>query len=258
MHPLVNIALTAARDSAAALAHKSERLDRVAVVDSNPSTFTTSSDIESDETLRYHIQKAHPNHSIHSRISGIHEGEAGEPVWLIDPLVGSYNYSSGYSRFGVSIAIRRGDVIEHAIVVCPMQTDEFVASRGKGAQLNSRRIRVGGEELAGCLLGLDPTNIDTQKFVDFQAALMGEGAIPRIGGHGALDVIDVACSKLHGGWCQRLSEPSLVAANHILAEAGGLSGTENGNPNLDSGKEQIFGAPKIFKHLVRMRMRLNP
>ncbi len=257
MHPLINIALAAARDSAAALAHKAERLDRVRVLDSKPGSFTTSADLESDETLRYHIQKTHPTHNINSRVSGLHNGDNSEPVWLIDPLVGSQNFASGYSRFGVAIAIQRGGVIEHSVIVMPMQSDELFASRGKGAQLNSRRVRASGDELKGSLIGLDNTEIVTRQFIGFQTSLLNEGAQVRLGGHGALDIADVACGKLQGGWCQQHSEHSLAAANLILLEAGGLIGTEEGNPRLETGNEQLFAPPKVFKQLLRLRSRLD-
>ncbi|MCG8415787.1 MAG: hypothetical protein MI746_16350 [Pseudomonadales bacterium] len=255
MHPMLNIALRAARDAAEALAHKTERLDRVAVIDSSPESFLTSADQESDKTLIYHIQKAFPKHSIHSRVSGVHEGDADEPIWLIDPLVGSLNFAKGYARFGVAIAIRNKGNIEHGLVINPMQHDEFSASRGAGAQLNSRRIRVGSEELESSLIGLDSTNSGDQNFIELQSTLLKAGAIPRIGGCSTLDVVDTACDRLQGGWCRRTDDVSIAAANLVLLEAGGLLGTESGNPKLDSGEEQLFGTAKIFKQLVKIRMR---
>ncbi len=255
MHPLLNIALRAARDAAEALAHKAERLDRITIIDSSPESFLTSADQESDKTLIYHIQKAFPKHSIHSRVSGIHEADADTPTWLIDPLVGNLNFAKGYSRFGVAIAIRNKDSIEHGLVINPMQHDEFTASRGAGAQLNSRRIRVGADELEGSLIGLDSASSNEQSFIELQSTLLKAGAIPRIGGCSALDVVDTACGRLQGGWCCKTDEVSIAAANLVLLEAGGLLGTESGNPKLDSGAEQLFGTAKIFKQLVKMRMR---
>lgn len=255
MHPLLNIALRAARDASESLAHKAARLDRIKVLDSDPASFTTSADVDSDETLRYHILKAYPSHSIQSRVSGDHQGDEGEPVWMIDPLVGSLNYSSGYSRFGVSIAVSKDGNVEHAVIVCPMQNDEFTASRGQGSQLNSRRIRAESDDIAGALLGLDYVGAEAKLLLEFQSELMQAGAHPRIGGHGALDVVDVACGRLQGGWCTNLHQSSLAAANLILLEAGGLLGTESGNPKLDTGREQLFASTKIFKQLVKLRMR---
>lgn len=255
MHPLLNIALRAARDAAEALAHKTERLDRINIIEAAQDSFLTSADRDSDKTLIYHIQKAYPDHSIQSRVSGLHEGKPDEPVWLIDPLIGNFNFAKGYARFGVAIAIRKKDSIEHGLVINPMQHDEFSASRGKGAQLNGRRIRVGSEDLTGSLIGIESPGDDSQSFLELQSTLVKAGAIPRISGCSALDIVDTASNRLQGGWCSNRGEVSMAAANLILQEAGGLLGTESGNPKLDSGSEQLFGTAKIFKQLVKMRMR---
>ena len=142
MHPHVNIALRAARDAADAIVHASDRLDRIKIIDKHPDSFLTSMDHEADDTIRYHLQKTFPSHSIHSRVSGHHAGENDEPIWFIDPLVGSYNFSSGQPQFAVSIANATGGVVKHAVLLSPLLGEEFIASRGDGALLNSRRIRV--------------------------------------------------------------------------------------------------------------------
>lgn len=258
MHPLVNIAYRAAKDAADALAHKTDRLDRIKVLDEEELTFLTTADQDSDQTLIYHIQKAYPDHNILSRVSGLHEGKAEEPTWLIDPLLGSKNFARGYPRFGVALAVKVKDVVEHAVVLAPMLGDEFMASRGRGAQLNSRRIRVTGKsDLKSSLVGLDSTGLDNQLFVDAQHALLQAKASPRISGCGALDLLDTACGRLQAGWCRQPAEPSIAAVSLILKEAGGLIGTEDGNPKLDKGEEIIFGESEIFKQLIKIRSRLN-
>ena len=251
MHPLVNIALRAANDAGDALAHKIDRLDRIKVLDSDPQSFMTSADHDGDKTLLYHIQKAHPTHSILSRVSGLHEGEEGSPLWLIDPLVGNKNFAHGYTRFGVSIAIRKGDVTEHAVLVSPMQREEFTASRGKGAQLNNHRIRVDAKaDIDQALLGLNEQALDPAQFSAFQMALFEAGANPRMSGCNALDLADAACGRLLGGWFRKQNEPSIAAAAMILLESGGYIGSENGNPHLGAESELIFGNAKTFKELV--------
>ena len=106
MHALANIALRAANDAAEALAHASERLDRITIIDNNPDSFVTSLDENADKTIRYHIEKAFPTHSINSRISGFKKGVEKSTVWLIDPLVGGQNLAVGYPAYGVSVACR--------------------------------------------------------------------------------------------------------------------------------------------------------
>ena len=134
MHALANIALRAANDAAEALAHASERLDRITIIDNNPDSFVTSLDENADKTIRYHIQKAFPTHSINSRISGFKKGVEKSTVWLIDPLVGGQNLAVGYPAYGVSVACQINGVVNHAVFVIPGLREEIVASRGKGAQ----------------------------------------------------------------------------------------------------------------------------
>ncbi len=257
MHPLLNIAQRAARDSAEALAHQADRLDRIKIIADDEEGFLTSADLESDKTLLYHIQKAYPEHNIISRASGEHAGKEDAPTWLIDPLLGNRNFAYGYPRFGVSVAFRDKDVIEHGIVIAPMLGDEFSASRGGGAQLNSRRIRVRNKTaLPASLIGLDNHGIADQIFIEMQRTLMQAKAKPRISGCAPLDMLDVACSRLQAGWCCQQHEASSSAAMLILKEAGGFLGAENGNPRLENQAEILFGETELFKQLVKMRMRL--
>ena len=252
MHPLLHIALRAAREAADLLAQRVERLDRIAIVDSKPDSFLTSVDRDSDRTLIYHIRKAYPNHAIHSRVSGLQQGETAQPVWLLDPLLGNVNFASGYARFGVSVAVQGSRGLEHGVVIQPLQQDEFIASRGSGAQRNSRRIRVSATPLAGSLLGLEAGGSDPQPLLDWQAALLQAGAIPRIGGSSPLDVIDTACGRLQGGWCGQVNAVSMAAARLILQEAGGLSGTAGGDPRLHDRAEYLFSTARLFKQLIQL------
>ena len=255
MHALVNIALRAARDAAESLAHRVDRLDRVQILDDRPGSFQTSLDADADKALLYHLQKTYPEHGIQSRISGHHEGKEGEPVWLIDPVLGSRNLANGYPHFGVSLAAQIKGVISHAVVVCPMFNEEYIASRGTGAQMNSRRIRVSDStEIEKSLLGINELGLDQKVFIAFQNALLTAQASPRLSGCSALDMLAVASGKLQGGWSEQLNECSNAAASLILKEAGGLIGTEEGNPRMESGKEMLFANAKMFKQLVKLRL----
>ncbi len=256
MHALVNIALRAARDAAESLAHRVERLDKVQIVDDKPKSFQTNLDVDADKSILYHLQKTYPEHNIFSRISGHHPGKEGEPLWLVDPVLGSRNLANGYPQFGVSIAVRIKDVISHAVVVCPMVQEEYVASRGAGAQMNSRRIRVSESvDMENGLFGLNELGLDQKKFIEFQQALLRAQASPRLSGCSTLDMVAVASGKLQGGWCCQAEECTRAAASLILQEAGGLIGTEEGNPRLESGSELLFANAKMFKQLVKLRMR---
>lgn len=254
MHPLVNIALRAARDAAEAIAHSSDRLDRVKILNQDPDNFLTSMDEAADKTVCYHIENAHPEHSIDSRVSGYKQGENKDVVWLVEPLLGNKNFARGYTQFGVSIACQVDGVLKHAVLVCPLLHEEYTASRGVGAQLNSRRLRVGkNTELSDGFIGLNAENINPEEFIALQGKMLAAGMSPRMSGCTAIDIVQTAADRLQGGWAANIDSQALAGASLILQEAGGLLGSETGNPDVSKSKELIFANPKLFKALLKLR-----
>lgn len=254
MHAMVNIALRAARDAASAVGHSSDRLDRVEILTDKDGVFTTSMDIDADKTLIYHLAKTYPQHRILSRVSGQSGGDDPDTVWLVDPLVGSRNFASGYTQFAVSLACQIKGKIEHAVVVDPITRDEFTASRGGGAQLNARRIRVSSHtEMENTLIGVDSDGLDTERALGWQRELANAGARIRVTGVPTLDLLAVACGRLQGGCCAGFELPSMAAASLILQEAGGYVASETGSPDIRSASELVFGNQKIFRALVKLR-----
>ncbi len=257
MHPLINIALQAVRDAAEAVAHSSDRLDRIKIINDDPAHFLTSMDLEAEKTIFYHLEKAYPEHSFHSRASGLKQGTNKNTVWLIDPLLGNRNFATGYTQFGVSVACQIEGVVQHAILICPLLGEEYIATRGAGARLNSHRIRVGKRtEIQGSLFSINPEGMAQDVALALQAGLMKAGASPRISGCTALDMVQIAADRLQGGISANENWLTLAAAKLILQEAGGLLGSESGNPNLSEAKELLFGNPKIFKQLSKLRKEL--
>lgn len=254
MHPMVNIALQAARDAAEAIAHSSDRLDRVKIINDDPKQFMTSMDQISDKTLRYHIEKAHPEHGIDSRVSGIKVGENKSVVWLLEPLLGNQNFAKGYTQFGVSLACQIDGIITHAVIACPLMHEEYTASRGTGAQLNARRLRVGkATDLDDTLIGLNPDDLAIEDFLKLQGELLANNSAPRISGCTGVDMVQAAADRLQGGWASTRGGKYLGASTLILQEAGGLIGGDSGNPDYADADEIIYGNPKIFKHLLKLR-----
>ncbi|NQV71325.1 MAG: inositol monophosphatase [Pseudohongiella sp.] len=258
MHPLVNIALQAVRDAAEALAHSSDRLDRVKIINDDPAAFLTSMDLEAEKTIFYHLEKAYPEHTFHSRASGIREGSNKDIVWLIDPLLGNRNFVTGYTQFGVSVACQVEGIIQHAVISCPLLREEFIASRGSGVRMNAQRLRVGSRtEIKDSLISLNLDGATGDIGLAMQGEIMQAGASPRISGCTALDLVQTASNRTQGGWAPNEANTTLAAAKLILQEAGGLLGNETGSPELNAGKELIFGNPKIFKQLARMRQTIS-
>lgn len=259
MHAFLNTAIHAARDAAEAIAHSSDRLDRVRILEATDSTFTTNIDHDSEKTILYHIQKAYPEHSIQSRLSGYIKGEDENTLWLIDPLVGSRNFVNGFTHFCVSIACKVGDKINHAVVINPMQREEYTASRGAGAQLNSRRLRVSAREsLEQAFVCLDPHAKPEQRAVltDLQQQLLALNCHIRQTGASALDVVWVAAGKLDAGWLSNTRQETMAAVTLIMQESGGFISDISGNPDISNASELVFGNPKCFKQLLQLRTNL--
>lgn len=253
MHAIVNIALRVAREVATEIAQHSDRLDRVKTLPAPDGQLLTSVDVDVDNSLLYHLQKTYPDHGYRSRVSGTVAGKEGEPVWLIDPLAGNRNFINGYPQFAVSLACLINDRVEHGVLLQPLTQDEYIASRGKGAQLNSRRIRVSNRvDVNSALIGLDSDTLPNDACDKLYNGLLAAGAHPRSSGCAALDMLAVASGQLQGGCCGPFDALGLSAAALILQEAGGFIGNESGNPDFKSASRLYFGNQKTFGSLVKL------
>ena len=255
MHPLINVALRAARDAAELLAQQVDRLDRVTVLDSSPNALLTSSDKDADRTILYHLQKAHPDHSFHSRVSGLTQGKDPHVLWLIDPVAGNGNFMRGLQGFLVSIACQVDGKLSHAVLIDPLLGEEFTASRGAGALLNSRRLRASTrDKLEGALLALEPP-LDSELLPDFgsfQQKLDSNGARWRSFGCPTLDLLYTAAGRVDGGLAPNPGRLPLAAAALVLQESGGLLSNTAGSPDVSSGADLVFGNPKCLKLLLKL------
>lgn len=259
MHPVINIALRAARSAAEQIVHVSDRLDRVSVVEDKNGTLVTSMDIDVERTLLYHLQKAYPDYSVDSRLSGFTAGADKDNVWLIDPIVSNRNFYKGYGSFCISLALKTPKGVAHGVIINPSTNQEFTASRGDGAQLNDSRVRIGKlVSLENAHVALDPDNSQDDDFLpQLQAQLLSLPAHVRMSGCAALDMVYVASGRLDAGWCRQQHHTSLAAAQLILLESGALLSDPQGNPQTQGSKELLFGNPKCFKHLLKIRQTLK-
>lgn len=251
---MINIALRAARTAAESLLQTGDRLDRVKVIESDAENYCSSADQDAESTIIYHLQKAYPSHSYATRLGTTIEGTAGEPLWLVDPLVGSFNYHQGLNQYGIAIACKIDEAITHSVLLLPLLDEEFTASRGTGVQLNKRRIRVRNmENENSATIALNPHSDSLKVVPSLIEGLHQSNTHLRISGCTAIDMAYTATGRYAGGWCGHRASPAEHAASLLLLESGALLGSENGNPNLTDASELIFGAPKLFKAMVRLR-----
>lgn len=254
MHPLLNIAITAARLAGDIIVRQMEHLDHLTIKTKPNEGFFSEVDVKAEQAIIRTILKAHPNHGIIAEESGIHN-EGAETVWIIDPLDGTSNYLHGFPCFAVSIAIRINHHIEHGVVFDPLRHECFMASRGRGARLNDRRLRVSKQTLLShALLGTGFSFRDkdiAKRYLPTFEALFGHCAGIRRTGSAALDLAYVASGRLDGFWEFGLKPWDIAAGSLLIQEAGGLiSDLQGGHDFLKIG-DVVAGTPKVFKSLLQ-------
>ena len=171
MEPAINIALRAARKAGDLIARAAERMDLVQVEEKQKNDFVTNIDKASEKEVIYHLHKAWPHHNIVGEESGFIKGnESTDPdeyTWYIDPLDGTTNFVRGIPHFAVSIGCVKNGRLEYGVIFDPIREEEFTATRGRGASLNGKRIRITDQAtFSGALIGTGiPYRADQQPFL---------------------------------------------------------------------------------------------
>lgn len=255
MQPLLNIAFNAARQAGEIIVRHVEQLDRIKVTTKNHKELFSEVDVKAEQAIINAILKAYPEHGIIAEESGSQNTDA-ETVWLIDPLDGTNNYLHGFPFYSVSIAIKVKNRVEHGLVFDPLRHECFSASRGGGARLNDRRIRVSNQHvLSNAMLGTGFTmRSDTiiKKYFPTLEAMFGQCAGLRRTGSAALDLAYVASGRLDGFWEFGLNPWDIAAGALLVQEAGGLIGDSSGGENILKTGDIIAANPKIFKSMLQV------
>lgn len=253
MHPMLNIAVRAARNAGNIIIRNLDRVDQLSVHTKDRNDFVSEVDQQAEQEIIGTIRKAFPGHAILAEESGSSEGD--EYQWIIDPLDGTTNFLHGFPQFAVSIALRHKGRMEHGVIYDPLRQELFTATRGAGAMLNDRRIRVTKRNsLEGALLGTgfpfkSQQHLDT--YLDMFRALFPQAAGIRRAGSAALDLAYVASGRLDGFWEIGLNIWDMAAGVLLIQEAGGLSSDFTGGHNhLESGNI-VAGNPKLFAEILK-------
>ncbi|CAM4431166.1 MAG: Inositol-1-monophosphatase [Legionella sp.] len=255
MEPLLNIAVNAARQAGEIIIRHMEQVDHLKVTSKAPNDFFSEVDIKAEQVIINAIRKAYPDHGIMAEESGMQEGTDEDAVWIIDPLDGTSNYLHGFPFFSVSIALRIKGRIEHGVIYDPLRHECFAASRGRGARLNDRRIRVSNQtQLSASLLGTGFPSRDAsigQRYLPAFEALFGKCAGVRRTGSAALDLAYVASGRIDGFWELGLRPWDVAAGSLIVREAGGLISDVQGGEDFLKYGDVVAGTPKVFKALLQ-------
>jgi myo-inositol-1(or 4)-monophosphatase len=252
MHALLNIAVRAARRAGDYIVRNLNRLESLDVRTKGRNDFVSEIDRSAELEIMTTIRKAYPSHGFLAEESGRTAGD--DYTWIIDPLDGTTNFLHGFPQFAVSIGLEHRGRMEHAVVYDPLRQELFTASRGAGAHLDDRRIRVSKlRSLEGALIGTGfPYRANERWSNDYLAMLkvvMGLTAGVRRPGAASLDLAYVAAGRLDGFWEFGLSPWDTAAGSLLIVEAGGRIGTLTGADYAHQGNI-IAGNPRVYDALV--------
>jgi myo-inositol-1(or 4)-monophosphatase len=252
MHPTMNIAVKAARRAASIINRASLQLDLVTVQSKSPNDFVTEIDRAAEAAIIEVLRETYPQHGILAEESG--ESGQSEYQWIIDPLDGTTNFIHGFPQYAISIALARKGVLEQAVIFDPTRNELFTATKGSGAFLNDRRIRVSKRtRLNESLIG---TGFPFREFdhIDPYLAIFRELAQKTAGirrpGAAALDLAYVACGRLDGFWEFGLKPWDMAAGTLLIQEAGGLVSDLAGESDFLASGNVVAGTPKVFAQLL--------
>lgn len=257
MHPTLNIAVKAARRAGSVINRATLDLDILQVRAKQPNDFVTEVDRAAEEAIIETILEAYPEHGILAEESGSAAGNPeSEFQWIIDPLDGTTNFIHGFPQYAVSIAQRHNGVLQHGVIYDPTRNELFTASRGKGAFLNDRRIRVSKrvkliESLIGT--GFPFKNLQhADAYLGMFRELTEKTSGLRRPGAAALDLAYVACGRTDGFFEIGLKPWDMAAGALMILEAGGLVSDFAGNSGFLESGNLVAGAPKIFSQLLQI------
>ena len=253
---MLNVAIKAARAAGSIINRASMDLDLLKVNTKSPNDFVTEVDHAAERIIIETLLTAYPGHGILAEESGrAHGAEHSEYLWIIDPLDGTTNFIHGLPVYAVSIALAYRGQVQQAVVYDPTRNDLFYASKGRGAYLNDRRLRVSKRiRMAECLIG---TGFPFRKGDNFKRYLkmfeevMQQCAGMRRPGAAALDLCYVAAGYYDGFFETGLSPWDMAAGSLMITEAGGLVGNFTGDSDYLYQREVVAGNPRIYGQLVQ-------
>jgi myo-inositol-1(or 4)-monophosphatase len=252
MHALLNIAVRAARRAGEIIVRSLVRVEGLQVTAKGRNDFVSEVDRAAEREIIDTIRHSYPQHAFFAEESG-KSGE-NDTVWIIDPLDGTTNFLHGFPTFAVSIACQHKGRLEHAVVYDPMRQELFTTSRGTGAQVDGKRMRVSQRRtLEGALIATGFPYRANAKYIDDYLAMlktvMQQTAGIRRPGSAALDLAYVAAGRVDGFWEIGLEPWDTAAGALLIQEAGGRIGTLTGNDFNLSGNV-IAGNPRVYVALV--------
>ncbi len=254
MHPTLNIAVKAARRAGSIITRASEDIGSLTVNDKSYNDFVTEVDLASEKEIIRVLKASYPDHAFLGEETGL--SHQADNVWIIDPLDGTTNFLHGFPQYCISIALEEMGEITQAVIYDPNRNDLFTATKGQGAYLNQRRMRVSNKsKLKESILGTGFPFRDFQHLPVylkiFEEVVRGTSGVRRPGS-AALDLAYVAAGWFDGFFEINLSKWDIAAGGLLVTEAGGIvSDFSEKDGWLESGNI-VATNPKIYDPLIKI------
>jgi myo-inositol-1(or 4)-monophosphatase len=254
---MLNIAVKAARAAGAIINRAALDLDLLKISSKGPNDFVSEVDQAAEQAIIDILLQAYPGHGILAEESGrAHGAKNSEFVWIIDPLDGTTNFLHGFPVYAVSIALAHRGQVQQGVVYDPTRNDLFYASRGRGAFLNDRRLRVSKRtRMDEALIGTGfpfRKGDNFKRYVKMFEEVMQNCAGLRRPGAAALDLCYVAAGYYDGFFETGLNPWDIAAGSLMITEAGGLIGNFTGEADYLHQREVVAGTPKVYGQMVQM------
>jgi myo-inositol-1(or 4)-monophosphatase len=250
--PHVTIAARAARSAGNVILRYMNRIDGLNIVEKQQMDFVSEVDKLAEAEIIKELRRAYPDHAILAEESGA-TGK-GPLTWVIDPLDGTHNYLRGIPHFCVSIALLDKGVPIHAVVFDPLRDELYTASKGDGAYLNDRRMRVSKREnLGGAMIATgfpfrQREHLTAQ--LDMTRAILGQAEDIRRSGSAALDLAYVAAGRYDGYFEIGLKPWDMAAGVLLVHEAGGRYCDFAGRDGIPASGNIVAGNLNVAKAMV--------
>ena len=257
LHPMLNVAIRAARAAGAIINRAALDIESVRISQKQVNDFVTEIDHASEDAIIDTLLTAYPHHGMHAEESGTTRGNPkADHVWIIDPLDGTTNFIHGFPVYCVSIALQVHGKLEQAVIYDPTRNDLFTATRGRGAYLNERRIRVAKRtQLSDCLVSTGfpfRPGDSLPHFMQMLGEVMPKVRGVRRPGSAALDLAYVAAGFADGFFETGLSPWDVAAGALLVTEAGGLVGNFSGESDFLERGECLAANPRIYGQMVSL------
>lgn len=254
---MLNVAIKAARAAGAVINRAAFDVETVRVSQKGLNDFVTEVDQAAERVIIETLLTAYPGHGILAEESGSEHGAPdSEFVWIIDPLDGTTNFIHGFPVYCVSIALAVRGKVEQAVVFDPNRNDLFTATKGRGAFLNDRRIRVSKRtHLKDSLVSTGfpyRAGDDMQQYLQMMGDVMPRTAGLRRPGAAALDLAYIAAGYADGFFEKGLQPWDVAAGALLITEAGGLVGNFTGEADFLDQQECLAGNPRIYGQLITL------